>query len=1694
LEKAMDEEQVKLCSRIERDYEKIRMILKMSVKVKMKHVAFSCISLILLVDNVLAQEKTPLENISLIVGIVVSIALVIIAYLSYKQNKKKKSEKQPEGQKIIVTSDSATIGKSTIEKQEAGRGIIIQQPSKMEPLTYPFSPDPLNQTPPEPNFVGRELLPSKPIPIDKSVLYEVTTSNELYELIEETDEDYFIEKPFRFKDWKSKRVDLFYFGEESTIEYEIKEMLDILTRQKILPITGPPNVGKTTFLLFFLDECLRRNLGNWEVIFFLNPDIGGLQDALDQIDGLAERYGVGKVLLVIDALKRIQEDDIEYKEKCKVLFDKVYRSPLKCRLIFTFREDEKNLLRRELGRKWHKYSIEKEKKLELDEKNFKRIKRILIKYLKYYKVGLQGISFDDPKFNNYVRIISKNSQGSAGYIAALIEHISREYTVLSEEAIKECPKGMTNLFLDIFMKSFYQKNDELFPLLITTLAKLRYPVTEFFFDSFKVWGIKEKLTGVDEEKISARVNNLRNFYTILRTFEGETEYRLLDYWKEGVYNIVSYKEQYDEKYKDIVNKFKYAEKNWKSQIKKNYLPSMYEDLETRSGLFLPKHSDAWYLVGDIAKLWNVTDINALKSATDFFKEYHQEYAEFPGCNFLKNSLSRLWKKVLNEASDEDCDFAIGFYNELTSFDSGDYWPCWMLGEFYEKINKKEDALNWYIKSAVLQNTLQAYGRLMSKIKSYRKMQRLSEDIEREYLDIQEKAAIKTIELDAINLRNWNALGDVLKDEGRLFKNQREYWRAIGTFDNAIKVYEKGMKIGEKLQILLGNEKISQFYGIAEIADILSERAHANELLGQLEEAISDLDEAIEKKYFIMEIVLLPNAEEDINRLSNDKKRIKEVKRILKLIKYICHIADVAIDGKIRRDDLSERWYGVKILLDDVKPKWIDKKYLKEFKISALCQSINNKKNTDAENALKRLTELPFDEIKEIYTAKNHYEKSLKEENKGKILEIFHRIFSAAINTMIVTGEIRDGGLNPEEEKEKLQRLSREWGETGIIASKFSAKFTHKVAIKCFELSLTSNLNNFASWHNLGWENFNDGRFDDAYNAFEKNLEIEEKNKEWIYSPLSKIGIGKIYEERGNVVAAAKCFKDGANLCMKLYSERDPQRVIDSLMQTGKSLEILCSLLIERDKKIGFLKDAIKEYKKALDISLDSNNIESQTILVQEKIESLGKKIEWLEETGIYPKMSLSKILEASLDELLSIDTGSENIIVLNNKGFAFSRVGKEDEAIVWFDKALKLSDYKHVPAWINKGFALSKLGNYKLGNYKEAIKCFDKAINLKCDYTLAWYGKGLVLNKMGLYPEAIMCFDEILTKLNPKYVSAWNNKGLSLIKWKRPKEAIECCNKAIDIKHDNSTAWNYKGLAFENLKEYEKAIECYDEALKILESKSDNDFALSVWSNKGHAYENWGDEDIKVDRDEKYENALECYERALEIKPDTAIAWNNKGRVLKKLGRHNEALGCLKIFSKLKQTSVKSKGGTKERLINILQEISKNPGDYDLFKQVFEAEFDYQTEKAIPSKEEQGALRGKFYNLLFMSLWKASEESPFETTAKIFKSCQIFCEDISGKELKDRLTIRFQRYMFSFFRDIIFGTRYHNIGPVESKEELNSILDEFERTFGEIGIETPSLEEIKKGWIFGKIDVKTPLMSETVEKSELNVKRGKQGK
>ena len=92
---------------------------------------------------------------------------------------------------------------------------------------------------------------------------------------------------------------------------------------------------------------------------------------------------------------------------------------------------------------------------------------------------------------------------------------------------------------------------------------------------------------------------------------------------------------------------------------------------------------------------------------------------------------------------------------------------------------------------------------------------------------------------------------------------------------------------------------------------------------------------------------------------------------------------------------------------------------------------------------------------------------------------------------------------------------------------------------------------------------------------------------------------------------------------------------------------------------------------------------------------------------------------------------------------------------------------------------------YQLGQYEEAIKLFDKAIEINPNYPEPYTHKGLCLTYLKMYEEALECHNKSI-KLNPNHSGAYNNKGKTFVDMGKLKEAMECFNEAIKLQQINS--------------------------------------------------------------------------------------------------------------------------------------------------------------------------------------------------------------------------------------------------------------------------------------------------------------------
>ena len=106
---------------------------------------------------------------------------------------------------------------------------------------------------------------------------------------------------------------------------------------------------------------------------------------------------------------------------------------------------------------------------------------------------------------------------------------------------------------------------------------------------------------------------------------------------------------------------------------------------------------------------------------------------------------------------------------------------------------------------------------------------------------------------------------------------------------------------------------------------------------------------------------------------------------------------------------------------------------------------------------------------------------------------------------------------------------------------------------------------------------------------------------------------------------------------------------------------------------------------------------------------------------------------------------------LTNKGIALLNLGKYNESIPYFDKALAI-DPNEVNALTQKGVALVFL---KRAN--QSIPYFDKALAINPKDVSTLTNKGLALGRLGKYNESISYFDKALA-INPKFGVAMKEK------------------------------------------------------------------------------------------------------------------------------------------------------------------------------------------------------------------------------------------------------------------------------------------------------------------------------------------------
>jgi tetratricopeptide (TPR) repeat protein len=219
---------------------------------------------------------------------------------------------------------------------------------------------------------------------------------------------------------------------------------------------------------------------------------------------------------------------------------------------------------------------------------------------------------------------------------------------------------------------------------------------------------------------------------------------------------------------------------------------------------------------------------------------------------------------------------------------------------------------------------------------------------------------------------------------------------------------------------------------------------------------------------------------------------------------------------------------------------------------------------------------------------------------------------------------------------------------------------------------------------------------------------------------------------------------------------------------------------------------------------------------------------------------------------------------------------QHDHAVEWAARALQQAPRpKYL---VTLGSALQSQGRLE-----EALKAFDKAVQLKPDDAESWKNLGNVLLALERPAEALLSFQHILT-LNPRHWEAAYQSAVLFHQLGRLAEAVEHFDLCIRQKPDHVLTLPARARSLRDLNRLEEALQ---------------DSLRACALNPGNAGACNGVGDILARLPNRQEEALQWFERALKLQPDYIQALTNKALVLGQLHRFDEAIASYHRLKRL---------------------------------------------------------------------------------------------------------------------------------------------------------------------------------------------------
>ncbi len=393
----------------------------------------------------------------------------------------------------------------------------------------------------------------------------------------------------------------------------------------------------------------------------------------------------------------------------------------------------------------------------------------------------------------------------------------------------------------------------------------------------------------------------------------------------------------------------------------------------------------------------------------------------------------------------------------------------------------------------------------------------------------------------------------------------------------------------------------------------------------------------------------------------------------------------------------------------------------------------------------------------------------------------------------------------------------------VLGVLFDSAGRYPIALEKLEKATRYDPGNFHAYYNLSLVFRHMGRMEEARRAAKKAREIAPSN------PVIARLTGNLFSEFGDTEKAIEAYKSGLR-----EAPDDPELLFNKALAEYRKGAILSAIegfekAIQNDS-YGRIRALSHSYLGK--IYYDQKSWKKAEYHYREVARMQPDNAEGLYNLGLV-QLQLNEKEEAVRSFKKALEAGSNSTETFLRLAESLEDLKLPSLAIRALKKAEEIR-----PNDIDVLFALGEL-HYKRGELIQAENSFRKIItNTPGDsYTeSALINLGIILDEMERYPEAIRSFEKAL-ELNPKNYNAQYNLGLSLMKLGKPVDAIQSWEKASVLE----SRGEYK--ARERIADYYIRNSFWDKAISNLETiLEENPNAYSIRLKLADVYRKTGQE------------------------------------------------------------------------------------------------------------------------------------------------------------------------------------------------------------------------------------------------------------